>query len=82
MIVYKVDYLSEREAAAIRMNYPRGEVDHDIANMRYRFRTSDGIVEIDQETVMKFIDDWKRTGCWLLHGRDYHYPSEGKSHGQ
>jgi hypothetical protein len=71
--VHRIDYLSEREACAIRCNaFAGGEWRENIADMTIEFRDSSGWVPVDRFSVARFMDDWRRCGAWSLHGRDHH----------
>lgn len=77
MITVQVDYLSEREASAIRFAHDGfGYWDEDFANMTYRFKDEAGWLAVPKTTVLKFIDDWRRCGVWSLRGRDYERAGE------
>lgn len=67
---YAVDYVTEREATAIRCNaFGLGDWRENCALMTIEFRDQDGIVAVPRSTVMRFMDDWRRCGAWSLHGR-------------
>lgn len=65
-----VDYVTEREAKAIRGGFDLGGWHIDHCNMTIVFPT-DGI-SVPIGTVQRFTDDWRRSGVWALKG------SEGK----
>lgn len=79
MITVQVDYLSEREASAIRFAHDGfGYWEEDLCNMTYRFKDKAGWFAVDREIVLKFVDDWRRWGVWSLRGRDYE-PAGGEA---
>ena len=66
---YRVDYLTEREAAAIRCNYAWPDsVRYNAHDMTLSFPTGDGVVTIPERTVARFVSDWRRSGAWSLKG--------------
>ncbi|WP_343546762.1 hypothetical protein [Sphingobium yanoikuyae] len=70
--VHRIEYLSEREARAIRCNaFGKGEFRENIADMAFEVRDGEGVMSIDRNDVLRFMEDWRRCGAWSLHGRDY-----------
>lgn len=69
--VHRVDYVSEREATAIRCN-AFGFKDYRVNEMMMtiEFPDRDGIVSVPQKVVQQFMEDWRRCGAWSLHGRE------------
>lgn len=71
-VIYRVDYVSEREATAIRCNaFGAGVWQENIAEMTIEFKDREGIIAIPRNDVARFMFDWQRCGAWSLHGRDY-----------
>lgn len=69
-IIYQVNYVTEREAAAIRHAFDGfGRVDEDVANMSFVFRDEMGAFSVPIDTVHRFIEDWRQCGGWALRGR-------------
>lgn len=70
-LIHRIDYLSEREAAAIRCNaFAGGQWRENIADMMIEFRDSSGWVAVARRDVIRFMEDWRRCGAWSLHGRE------------
>lgn len=61
-----VDYVTEREASAIRGGFDFGGWHVDHCNRTIVFPAYDVTLPID--TVQRFTDDWKRSGVWALRG--------------
>lgn len=70
----RIDYLSEREAQALRCAYP-DLFDYDLSQMDVLVRdvSRDARGErlrIPGDLAARFITDWQRSGAWRLLGRD------------
>ncbi len=66
-----VDYVTEREAAAIRCNaFGMGDWNVNYCDMTIEFRDAGGAIAIPWDTVARFMADWRRSGAWSLFGRD------------
>lgn len=67
----RVDYVSEREACAIRCNaFGMGDWNVNYRDMTIEFRDERGIVAIPHNKVVRFMEDWRRSGAWSLYGAD------------
>jgi hypothetical protein len=68
-ITHGVDYVTEREALAIRCNYGwRGDAKYNPEDMTMRLPLRDGVVVLPRETVLRYHEDWLRSGFWSLPG--------------
>lgn len=67
-----VDYLSETEARAVRCNafgLADRSYNHDDMTFSIRDPDSGEMQRIPRQTVQRFMEDWKVSGRWSLHGR-------------
>lgn len=63
----EADYVTEKEAAAIRAAYDGFETySVDICNMLVTFHNFG--ISLPQNTVHEYLHDWEKSGLWLLPG--------------
>ena len=73
-----VDYVTEREAHAIRccasgwMNWHE-----DFNDMTLRVRIGDDVVIIPTAKVADFMEDWRKSGVWTLYGKENEHEHQG-----
>ena len=69
MITHGVDYVTEREAVAIRCNYgPLGNPSYNDRDMTIALPITGGVVVLPRGVVIRYTEDWRKSGLWSLPG--------------
>jgi hypothetical protein len=63
-----VDYVTERQARALRTIVDASKWVRDVANMTLRTSDAHGPVVITEQDATRFMYDWERSGAWSLRG--------------
>lgn len=68
-ICYEVDYVSEREAFAIRTNaFAFRRICYSAHDHSWVLDEGEHQVRVPDHIVQQFMEDWRRCGAWSLHG--------------